>query len=132
MSISITDSGRIKVIAKFYHQGPAYSSAALHVALGNYKVLGVTVPYFDEKIADNFDVLAIVAHSTATQITCTVYLDVTVPAEYSGDNSLYLFVKLYNIPGSNIEWFSSSADITLLKTSQTAVFTNLSVTYSKV
>jgi len=125
MGFTITDSGTIKVIAKFYHQGPAYSSAGLHVALGSY-ILTV----FDEKIADNFDVGSIVAHGTATQISCTVYLDVTVGTEYP--SGLYLYVKLYNIPGSNIDWFSSSPDIILAKTSQTAVFTNLSVTYSKV
>jgi hypothetical protein len=124
MGFTITDSGQIKVIAKFYHQGPAYSSAGLHVALGNY-ILGI----FDEKIADNFDVGAISAHSNATLITCTVYLDVTVSTEYP--NGLYLYVKLYNIPGSNIDWFSSSADIILAKTSETAVFTSLTVTYSK-
>ncbi len=129
-SIRVTKGDTVRFRCIFTHQGAAYSGAKLYAAIGKK---GTT---FNE-------ISSMLGQATVQNIgydaypqDYEAYVNVLISADIGGfgnpEPGFYeAYVKLINIPGSDIFWYGTINDIELYS-SQNAVFSNLVVTYSKL
>lgn len=120
--VNLNYGEKLRFTCSFQHRGAAFTGAKLRAAIGNKGALG-----FDEIIWSEVTVTGILAD--VSWITYTKTVDVSITTAL--DPRVYeAYVKLINIPGSDIFWYGPLDDIVIAGGGD-AGFQNLTVTYIK-